>query len=137
MLKTAKRERVEATKQLAITIKDCHKEKGVPGDMNNCVFGLALQDHFGDTIQAVEVGKYVMKVFTPGRVTLYRVPKTLRNHLTTFDTTKMFVAPPGEYVFLPYRPAKPTKGRNDMKNPNRGGKWTGKRMPTRKSTFEK
>lgn len=133
----SKRRVVKAQNKLPFKVKECHKEKGIPGDMNNCVVGLALKDHFGETIQAVEIGPKISKIFVPGQVTKYKTPHNLAIHLPDFDQTGIFNAPVGDYELLPYPKPTGRKGGGRDNKPGTRGKFSGRRLRTRSSTFEK
>lgn len=121
---------VKAKQRLGFRVEQCNIKNGKPGSKNLCVLADALKDTFGETVQGFEVGTKITKIYVAGQVTKYRTPTSLQKTLRLFDKTGRWNLPVGQYYLEPY-PKSASKGRHDLKNPNRRGKFQARSLPTR------
>jgi hypothetical protein len=132
-----KRKIKKAIRSLTLNIAEEHAERGEPRDRCNCVVAQALQDLFGESIVGVDVGPNKTKIyFDEGPQIQYKTPPILRDHLVIFDETHSWNLPVGPLTLLPY-PKNKSKGRHDLKNPDRGSSFQGRQyIPTRKASIK-
>lgn len=91
----------DATRPLVVRVTQQNIIDGIPGDSSKCVFACSLRDHFGDTIETMDFGHNIIKIYTPGMCTRYRTPNGVRPALREFDITGKFNLPVGEYTLRP------------------------------------
>lgn len=125
---------VHAKHPLRFEVRQCNIKNGKKGSKNQCVLADALADTFGEMVLGFEVGTAVTKIYAAGQVTKYKTPKALRTQITKFDQTGQWDLPPGHYQLEPF-PVTKRRGRNDLKNPKRGGKYKPRALPTRQVTY--
>lgn len=97
------REVILATSPLTFQVRPRHIKRAECDDPRNCVIAQALTEHFADIFEYAEVGSHRTVIVTPDRIVKYLTGAKLRNGLVTFDITKKWPLPPGEYTLYPYR----------------------------------
>lgn len=128
---------VWATEPYEFEIKQCDVDHAIPGDSDRCVKANAIGRQLGPMVEQVVVHRCVVKIYTPGQVTLFRSEPRIRRATLEFDKTGEFSLPLGRYTLLPYRPEQGSKGGGRDKKPGTHGKRTTGHRILRTSEFEK
>ena len=132
---SVKRKVVNATKKLILSITEENVKQAKCSDPNQCVIAQALHNHFGPVVEGFQVGASITKVITGDKLIRYTTSAKLRNALITFDKTKHWKLPPGEYNLNPMH-AGYVSHRWDKKKKKKTGTqstFKGKALPTRKA----
>jgi len=94
---------VHSKDELVFQITPKHVQRAKCGKPGECVIAQALEDLYQSDFIAFEVGSNVTKIYSRLTVVCYHTPYNLANALKTFDKTKQWHLPPGEYTLLPYK----------------------------------